>query len=103
MKRTVLSIAAVALLSSAVMAEDKPAAAPATQRAQQPAAPKAKLVCSDCNMEFKSAKEARQHMKEAHHKLGYCAKCNLAFATKKEEKEHMASAHPKAAKAPKSK
>jgi uncharacterized C2H2 Zn-finger protein len=44
--------------------------------------------CAECNMDFKTTKEAKEHYAKVHGMKFYCAHCDKAFKTKAEMSAH---------------
>jgi len=86
------------LLPAWLSAQNQPAATPApttTQAKQKPAAPAKVYSCAQCNLTFKSAREAKMHFAKVHKMKFYCPRCNQAFPTKAEFGAHNKGLHPK--------
>lgn len=83
-----LTILAVCLLAPAFLAAQNPMPPAQPQTEKKAAMPAKALHCDQCNMDFKTAKEAKAHFAKAHGMKYYCAHCNMAFKTKAEMTAH---------------
>jgi uncharacterized C2H2 Zn-finger protein len=87
----ILILSACLLLPACLAAQNPSTPAPA-QTTQKTAKVR---HCAECNMDFKTAKEAKEHYAKVHGMKYYCARCDKAFKTKAEMQAHMKEAHPK--------